>query len=152
MNVSTLPVASLTVGGRVFTDLTNLIIIHCGTAGSNTYSTGRRPNATSGYQVPASRTLRVAAMKIAYLSSTGSGTNIGLGYADNDAGLDVAVGSLTNPVHCAGSTAVPVMGAGRETGYFAADKETALDFTVPTGKYVFSRGNTVAMTLYGYLE
>lgn len=152
MNVSTLPVASLTVGGRVFTDLKNLIVLYCGNAASNTYSTARLPNATAGYEVPGGKTLRISAMRIASFSGTGSGTSIGIGYSDNDAGIDVAVGSLTNPVHCGGSTGVTIVSGGRETGYFAADREASTNFTVPTGKYLFARGSSLSLIVYGYLE
>jgi len=152
MNVSTLPVASLTIGGRVFTDLKNLIVLHTGLATTNTYSTARLPNGTSGYQVPASKTLRILAVKCSIVKTVDSGTNIGLGYSDNDAGIDVAVGLLTNPVHCGGAITVPVLASGKETAYSVANVEAPLNFTVPTGKYLFGRHASQGMTFFGYLE
>ncbi len=93
-NLGTIPI--LTVGGRVFTDLTNLIFLigSVNTAGRG--CTGRKAGAASGYQVTAGKTLTIYAVKITCEDSAGA-YGITLSQSDNDVGVNTAT-ALTNAV------------------------------------------------------
>ena len=66
-------IPTITVGGRVFTDLDNLIVLtayaQTGTAAGATF---REPVASSGYQVPGGQTLRILAVTARVVYAAGS--------------------------------------------------------------------------------
>ncbi len=102
--IGTIP--TLTVGGRVFTDLTTLIILKAHVSG-NTRSTMRKSSGSTGYQVTAGKTYTVhalQAMAATTLSATGASVSFTLAQVDADIGLDVAT-AFTNPVYSAGAVA-----------------------------------------------
>lgn len=87
MNSSSIPnVPSLVVGGRVFTDLKNLKVIHF-QGGTNTNNTPRLPATASGYTPSGSKAFRILVVE---LWSVASAIVADVGYADNDIGLDSA--------------------------------------------------------------
>ncbi len=137
-------VPSLTVGGRVFTDLTNLIVLTAAHSAGN-LSTLRLPGASSGYQVPAGKTLKIWAIRQYTTSSYVAPTS--LGYGDTDVGYNSG-STPTNPIYY--SVGANAYTAGATTGI----TETSLLFSVPTGKYVFgsTSGQQGGTTVFGYLE
>lgn len=140
---------TVTVGGRVFTDLTNLIALtatmNAGAAAR--YSTFRRGSA--GYQVTAAKTLKLSAMK-SLVMGTGSGI-ITLGYGDNDVGFTSSA-APTTATYPWGSTSY--FGAPAVGNYlfheFALDSSTGFAAT----KYPFFQNDGVALIcmvlIYGY--
>jgi len=144
---------SITVGGRVFTDLPNLILLQgfANTAGNIT--TPRAGGATAGYVVPSAKTLKIQAVRL--VSSTNTISRAYLLYGDTDVGMDS--GSLpTTPIYLAGggiSIHSLVAGAANAVGLSGPGyNEIACDWRIPTGKYPavgISGGGVVY--LFGYL-
>lgn len=140
-------IPSITIGGRVFTDLsTNLIVLISGANAAANYTTFRRPFASAGYQVTAGKTLYVTAMQ--YRAAAVSA--IGMGYSDNDVGLNVA-GPPTNWIQ--------MMGAAQAFDNFSAvvgayGNEKAVWYPIPAGKYITWNGYGASMqnqiVLWGY--
>lgn len=136
-------IPTLTVGGRVFTDLNNLLIVtgYClGTTNVNTSM--RKAGGSSGYQVPASKSFRILAAQIE-CGQTTAGSNI-LGYvlyADNDVGVNSS-SAFTNPIYMGGTQLAGVLGTGASLA--GVQQYTVnIDFSVPTGKYpAFFNGST----------
>lgn len=126
------PIPSLTVGGRVFTDLTNLIAL-IGYATTGKSFTFRRHNASAGFQVTAGKTLKVyAARFITNATAAGGTAPFSLCYADNDIGIDSAV-AFTNQVYLGGAStlaALPANIASIQSGY-----EVPIYFDIPAEKY-----------------
>lgn len=122
---------SLTIGGRTFTDLDNLIILTCYSAATGG-GTFRAQGSSSGYQVTSGKTLRVLAVKSTSGTSTATPTYL-LAQSDNDIGLNSAT-ALTNPVYHNGSSASLSMAAGYHTN------EQAIRFDVASGKYLSLTG------------
>jgi hypothetical protein len=115
----------LTVGGRVFTDLANLIILTGGVGGAgNGNSTLRRLGGSAGYTPSVGKTFRALAVRVTF-NVAGS---IYLGYADNDAGTNGST-AFTNLVYVGSNIANGVMAAS------VAQSESPVDFTCPNGKY-----------------
>lgn len=140
-------IPTLTVGGRVFTDLTNLIILTGTLAGAaNGYTTMRRINGTAGYQVTTGKTLTIYAMK-ALLQVAG---NCNPAYADADVG-NATNTALTNPIYF-----TSVLGAGVTNGNspLGSWQDTQIQFAIPAGKYmciVNQAGATNALYMaFGY--
>lgn len=140
-------VPSLTVGGRVFTDLTNLIVLNLRVGGVASHvTTARKPGGAAGYQVTSGKTLTLYAMRcISQNTSAAEGT---LGYGDNDKGQDAGTTLPTNPVTWDGSSSnVSINTPGSST------LEVPLLFAVPSQKYVFMQEQDTGVnlcTLFGY--
>jgi hypothetical protein len=138
-------IVSLTVGGRVFTDLTNLKIL-VGFVNSTNNTTPRAPSASAGYQVTAGKTLDILAASC-NIFSAGTAT-FQMGYADNDVGIGTAT-AKTNGVYMTGDST---------NGSFANNsvvgvQQSAIKFSVPATKYPFIESNAAGggiCTLYGY--
>lgn len=150
MNIATpQAIPSITIGGRVFTDLKNLLILG-GPTGGAVYgiTTCRKQNGTAGYQTTAGKTLRITALEVTVLTAVATSC-VSMGYSDTDLGRLVNT-APTNPVYMEG-----VAGYGfstSETGIY----QYACNFTIPAGKYLFVNGNgNASLTqcrLYGYEE
>jgi hypothetical protein len=145
---------TLTIGGRVFTDLENLIILRggCSPAGANTRTTMRTPNGTSGYVVPTGKVLRLLAVRVKMSGTFNAGAGqMDVGYADNDVGVNSAT-VFTNSVTMSVFNRVGCQVSADQGGY----AEEALNFTIPAGKYpnTENANATVATSgqFYGYLE
>lgn len=124
-------VPTLIVGGKSFTDLTNLITLYGAIGGSAaSFCSFRKQDGTAGYS-PSGVTFRCGGIK-ALASVAGS---FAIGYCDNDLGLPSGT-SPTNPVYIAGfgSTATPFTA---QTAQYLGD---SFDFTVPAGKFLFAYG------------
>ena len=94
--ISTRPV--VVVGGRVFTDLTNLIVLY-GLVTASKVSTLRKHNGTAGYQVAASKKFQFWAWEMDSDTQTaGDANSFKIVYADNDAGVNTgSSATFTNP-------------------------------------------------------
>lgn len=140
---------SITVGGRVFTDLTNLIILHAGLSTGGDFSTFRKASGSAGYQVTAGKTLHIYALD-AWANATNVQSSIILLYGDTDVGQTSGSGP-TNPVYLAGSTTYQIADYNNGTGGGIVYKASALDFPIPSTKYVaYLSGNLSSVVLYGY--
>lgn len=135
-------IPTLTVAGRVFTDLTTLITLHAIAGGSN-YATFRLPNGTSGYQVTTGKTYTVYAAKT-YLTAAAGWTSMTIGYGDNDVGQTSAA-APTNLVVVGGSTTIPLVAA-------ASPAEAPTKFNIPALKYpaLVNVSATGAGVIHGY--
>lgn len=137
------------VAGRVFTDLTNLIVLYCSIGGvTNRYGSARNNNTSAGYAVPAAKTLTILAVKQIANQAAGSAT---LMYADNDSGVSSTT-APTNPVYLAGAGLAFL----NDNAAVANQIETTLTFSVPTGKYITidsaTSNKSATFVLYGYLS
>lgn len=142
-------VDSITVGGRVFTDLTTLKILVATTA-ANTNATFRTMNGTSGYTPSGATTFVVHAMKAI---GTAAGTTWGsLGYGDNDVGINSGT-TPTNAVYVGGSSTVTTHATSTIAAGSQVPSEMAhpMQFTIPNGKYpAMIGGANQTVYLYGY--
>ena len=142
-------IPSLIVGGRVFIDLDNLIILY-GYAGANTACTPRKWNGSSGYTPSGSLKFVCLAVKCTSFSVTAARSQFGSG--NTDVGMDSA--SLpTSPVYVAGSSAVQELASGVSGSTGAGPYETAVYFEIPNGKFAFCNGTAGidrSYLLYGY--
>ncbi len=139
---------TITVGGRVFTDLTTLKVLR-GYSTSTKEFTFR--NGASGYQ--ASNTLTLYALRMfngVGASATSVIGNCTLAYSDNNVGLDATGGTFTNPVYYGGSSSLLTLGAGNVVGLNMT--EASVNFAVPTTKYPGAVCNSAAsyLTAFGY--
>lgn len=91
MNLIMPPAApSLQIGGRVVTDLTNLIYLSgASISPTNINTTLRLNNGSAGYQVPVGRTLRIFAVRITAVGFSATMLSAPL-YSDNDVGIATA--------------------------------------------------------------
>ena len=129
-------VPTITIGGRVFTDLENLIVLNAEVSG-NTQSTFVDKTDTA-YQVATGFNLRILAIRATSYSASLSAAIL-MCYADNSAQNS---SSLTNPVLF------------NQLGYVGAlsSLEMSCDFIVPPEKYPFSFGLNSNHIIYCYLE
>ena len=137
---------TLTVGGRVFYDLENLIIISAYASGTSRYSTMANKNSSSGYQVPTGKKLVIYALKH-YNSVVLSWFDFG--YADNDVGFYTST-VPTNVVSFLnrGNFAIEQYSDEGSAG------EVSCHFEIPVDKYPCQKGNnsnTINLYAYGYL-
>lgn len=137
-------VPNLNIGGRIITDLTNLI---CLTGVCNGAALGnsslRVPFAAGARAVTTAKTFRVVAVTMSVQTAGG----VLLGYCDND----VAIGTNTafsNAVYFATS------GLGALNGANNTYTERPIQYDVPAGKYLFCSNGAGALVanicVYGY--
>lgn len=140
-------IPTLTVGGRVFTDLTTLIIL-AGYQGSNARTTLRVPGASSGYPVTTGKTLTVHAARFSCSNTPGTqGYITQLVQSDNDLGYDSNT-SYTNPKYY---TAIANILFNGINNLPPPDKYeiAGLGFTVAATKYL-SATLTASTTVWAY--
>lgn len=148
-------IPSLQIGGRVYTDLTSLIILGAdATAGR--WGTMRLCSGTAGYQVTTGKTLTISS--VAANSPAGGGSSVygTILYGNTDVGFQSA-SAPTSPVYMFGSSTVfPILGAFAASGASVSNyKDTAINinFAVPATKYPAlenSGGAEIFMIAYGY--
>lgn len=152
--IPTTAVPSITVGGRVFTDLANLITLGF-YYNTNAGSTGRLASASSGYQIPAGKSFKAMAFK--GLINVAGTSGVALSYysqTDNDVGMDSAT-VFTNPVNAFAQSGLSCMfGANGPVG--SVVEGPLPDFLVATGKYMSTQRSGAAaeyavIYVYGYL-
>jgi len=133
-------VASLSIGGRVFTAAemarfqsgTTGVILYGFTTTTNTWATLRTANGSTGYQVPSGKTLTVLAIRCGQFT-TAQGYGPVPVYGDTDVGMSSGA-APTNPVYFAQSAATkfgPIMCNGTN-----GVLESTCEFQVPQNKYV----------------
>lgn len=142
-------IPTLTVAGRVFTDLDNLKILRGRVADStNSYGTFREENGSAGYTPSGLNNFRVRAIRV--IGDSGSG-DLYFGQSDDDVGASSA-GAPTNFVPPGNST---VLGLIANLGV-RNDIELPSDFLVENGKYLSLSGAATAASatveVYGYEE
>lgn len=130
-----LNIPTLTVAGRTFTDLANLVILswYCGSGVTN--ATLRRPFLSTGYSAGAIKAGGQRFRLLAYTIETtaSGGFFFDIGYSDNDVGA----GSATAFVNPKG-----MQGGNLNTGPYEIIyqglfyKEVATDAYIPNGKYL----------------
>lgn len=140
---------SITVGGRVFTDLTNIItLIGVCTAGTGNSSL-RLLNGTAGYPVTTAKTLKILAIAVQILG-TGATDSFGLGYSDNDVGFGTAT-APTNPVYVGGAAINQYTPAGSLQSLYEFNYGGG--FSIPAAKFVLIQNagsSQISVTAYGY--
>lgn len=144
-------IPNLTVGGVVFTDLQNLIVL-VSRVGFGKYSVFADQNnvAVQGYQVPAGKTLyiRAAALEAVSAYTAGSASML-LGYCDNDIGYNNASSGTNQTTIRYGATAVCLSTASQR-------RELPIFASVPAQKYATVNSNAAAgdgfIWLYGYVR
>lgn len=141
---------TITVGGRVFTDLTTLIYLEAYTATTARYTTYRKNNTSAGYQVTTGKTLSIYAIRVMTDSAAGSSAGSVLSYGDTDVGLNSAA-APTNVVYQFGDSTARIFltTTGQTSGVFY---ESPTLFTVPATKYAaqLAVGNDCLALAFGY--
>lgn len=143
-------IPALQIAGRVFTDLTNLLVF-AGTinGATNRYCSPRLYSGTAGYQVTSGKSLVIWA--VATDISVAGTSFMGVGYCDNDVGMATNT-APTNPIYQPSSASLL---AATGLGVYATGvKEFATKLIIPTGKFLLvdSVGGTTVGTvkLFGY--
>lgn len=142
-------IPSLTVAGRVFTDLVNLKQLRFSTAsGGNFSATARLPSASSGYQVPVGKTFKVVAVQyfIESAAAAGGSKTVAIAQSDNDVGLNSAT-ALSNAVYPGGALGNAFLNA---ISTLQNNWEAVVDFSVAASKYI-SVENTTGAGLKGWI-
>jgi len=148
-------VPTLTIAGRVFTDLQNLIVIrgHFNGVGAAytgfAKTTGIVAPGTGGYVVPASKTFQVHAMSLLILTAAAGTYSPAIGYGDTD----IAGSAAAAPANAKYSSNASASGSNLSPTP-AGKLEVDFRFDIPTGKYAFAYMNNQALVgpifLYGY--
>lgn len=139
-------IPTLTVGGRVFTDLSTLItVVGSIVQATGTNSTCRAPVATAGYQVTTGKTYTIwAASYVSHVVGV-----FQLLYTDNDTGTPGAT-AFTNPKYYNSDSANPIF----ITAASVSTVSREVFFAVPALKYVSLLTGTGSMVgscwFYGY--
>lgn len=143
---------TVTVGGRVFTDLTNLIQIIGVITGGGQRSCMRKLSASAGY-APSGVTFKPKAgiFWVTVTSMVSASGGCTFAYSDNDSGLASNSTALTNGVYICGTSAAEMC----NTDLASGGKEEFImgDWSVPSGKYInvqASTSTTGVGHLYGY--
>lgn len=134
-------IPTVTIGGRVFTDLTNLLILQSFTGNASRRGTFRLGQ--TGYQ--AVNTLTIYALEAHAASATAM--QFQLAYGDTDLGFDSA-SALVTPVYEFGGYA----GTRHTTAAVGVARQFACKHQTPTGKYpaVDFLSSSGTVTAYGY--
>lgn len=147
-------IPSITIAGRVFTDVENLMLLKSYAEGTtNIRGTARKQNASAGYQVPVGKKFVIKAVRVQATNTASNANQVAIvGYADNDVGIAAST-AFTNPVYPAGSSTAGAVGA--MTAISNVVQEFLLNFEVPAGKYVgivavATAVNYITVEIYGY--
>lgn len=131
---------TISIGGRVFTDLTNLIMLYTyiQNGGAAQYGTFRKAGGTTGYTPSGGLTFKFSAARISQLATTLNGTgSFTVGYSDNDMGF--AGTSPTNGKYIANSSAAYYFGVTTlASGNAGLIEEAVMDFVCPNTKFPFA--------------
>lgn len=148
-------IPTLTVGGRVFTDLKNLITLTAW-LGTPNWSILRKVGASAGYTPSGSLAFRAWAIDFRPSTATAVANQTGpsLFYADADTGLNNTT-ALTNRVNLGGDSTI---GFGN-SAVLAQSIQSAINWLMPNGKYMGvaldnagSAGTRNIVFIYGYEE
>lgn len=146
---------TLTVGGRVLTDLTNLktLVAQAGGSANTQNCTFRQIGTSAGYQVPGGKTFNVVALRIYTINDLGiaGASTVDLYYSTTDVGYGTNTATTTTGIAGAGvSTRFPIKSAQGDTVEFC------LNWSIPTGFYLTCvgqynvAGQEAMLYIYGY--
>lgn len=144
---------TLTVGGRTFTDLANLIVLY-GACGSNGGSGLFKPNAASAYQVTAGKTLQLWAMRVHQneANTNGGDHSLNFAYCDNAIAINAST-SPTNPVYMYGAS-TDGLGYGQQVTNPNFLYEVGFRFDIIATKYGYVTSGVASpnflITVFGY--
>lgn len=144
---------SLTIGGRVLTDVANLkCLVGYASSGKQCTFRDRSVVTATGYQVPASKTFQIQAIRIHCNTTAADGGSRGaIFYCDNDLGQD-SLTAATNAKYRGGISTLGQIVHGFNV--VASVLESVFNFDVPTGKYVsfvnVTAGATLFIEVFGY--
>lgn len=130
-------IPTLTIGGRVFTDLENLKVLsaYCDCSAGTRYSTLRLHSASAGYQVPVGKTFKVLAVAVIPLVGAAASRYAYPVYGDNDVGFASAA-APTNAVFPYGNQTASVILPSNTVPTAANTRlEMAIRQDIPAGKY-----------------
>jgi len=159
MNWSGLPAGASTqsdfmyIGGRLFTNLSSLIILHGRIQNTvATTCTLRTANGSSGYTPSGSNKFRARAIRMS-IAGVSSGASCTLMYSNNDVGFAGTTAYVSPVYYCGTTNAEYAQCPGSPAqGYY----ETVTDFLVPNGKYpgLYDNGaaNQWIVQIFGYEE
>lgn len=148
MAINPTAVPSLTVGGRVFTDLDNLKILSCYGSGASPKSSARLPGQSSGYQVPVGKKFKIQAILISNMGA--SVANPLVYYQDNDSGWATATAPV-NPVYMTSGNNVNAYIAGTNVVSGTTNSiAIPANFEIPAGKYIGCSTDGPIVYFYGY--
>lgn len=142
---------TLTIGGRVFTNLASLITLVGGTtdlANPRTVFRKTTSGTATGY-APSGVTFKFAAVHVKVNDVTGDGWLGNICYADNDVGFSSAT-AFTNPVFMtsgASFTITPFVSSSFDTDN-VGESFYYPDFVVPSGKFVSMQSGAIVI---GYI-
>lgn len=145
-------IPTLTIGGRVFTDLSTLIEL-TGYCNTNANASLRLYSGSAGYQVTTGKTLTIGACKLSAATSS-SNVTFNLGYADNDVGLDSST-AFTSAVWRGGSSSNRIVAfIVGSSGVSTSSVEMGIKVNCIAQKYVAFSGvagaGGVYITAWGY--
>ena len=145
------PIPNLVIGGRTLTDIDNLIVLYAYVQGTTNTNGTFRTKAGVAYTPSGAKTFKILAVKtVGMITTVTANWGFGLGYSDNDVGVNGAV-AYTNLVNLAGgATFFHPLSAIAPASY-----EYPVDFTIPNGKYIACRSMTANLVvghcfIYGY--
>lgn len=146
----------LNIGGLVFTDLTNLIVLSGSVSTSSNGATVRKLGTQTGYTPSGSNKFDVWGVRMV-CKPDDTTVNCRMYYADNDVGMNSAT-APTNPVGPATASATgdsPILVMNSAIGTDAAMEVALIRFQVPNGKFLHFRVDAGAITgviflVYGY--
>lgn len=137
-------IPTLTIGGRLFTDLTTIIPLYTHvTSGGNRFGTFRKMGAGTGagYQVTAGKTMIVYASQMA--NDAAALETASYAQTDADVGLDSAT-ALTNPVYFGSESTTFRAVLGSTTSAAGSVVNLALSGKVAATKYCTANGANVS--------
>lgn len=147
---------TLTVGGRVFTDLTNLITLHA-ISNAQIYCGMRKPDGSAAYAVTTAKTLTIHALrhKAEVLTVTGTTALLWyLAYGNATIGWDTASAPASPVYECDGSSSNKMHRTAMVSNSYDATQYDISGFTIPASKNVFieqaSAGSRMRVTAFGY--
>lgn len=154
MNVSAQNFPSISIGGRLFTDIPNLIVLKAGVNGASVRASARSQFASAGYQVTAGKTLTIFAIQVNNLVADAG--SLGIGYTDNDLGLAGTTAVTNQKMYGTGVSSAT--GSAGDNGLCpiaaVGQNERATVIKIPATKYVCieaSSGSAKAtVVMYGY--
>lgn len=151
--INTAQVPSLTIGGRVLTDLANLKCL-VGYASNGKQCTFRSSDVvdTTAYQVPTGKTFKIVAMRVHCNLAAAVGSSMGaIFYCDNDLGQD-SLTAATNVKYRGGASTLGQLIHGFNS--ITNVLESTFKYDVPADKYVsfvnVTAGATLFIEVYGY--
>lgn len=149
---ATFPTPSLTIAGRVFTDLSNLIQLVAFVNGVGTgFCTFRKIGGVGGYTPSGAKSFRLAALQVE--PTVAFATAGSIFYSDNDLGVATNTAPI-NPVYPGGASgtgqSIPLVAASNGSVVY----QKAIDFTVINGKFLgittANQNTTGSIYAWGY--